>query len=281
MKFYYTILKISPNTSSGDSVSIGLLAFNKKEAIVSFSESRRILAKKLVSPDLVDFFCKQIIAKVKELNKAKKSGHDSLFNDDFVFEPSYIDYLSNYSNGLLQLSKATVFLKGLSTDNFNLLFETLIDKLEERPASRKKTGEIARIVQEKLINRVKDKVHTNIKLDGSLVPNLYFTYDMDCIGKNGVLVGAKTIDFTNKRQAIDYTISHYNSLIAFLSVEHKKEITKNSFYLIAEEPSTQNTAEYEIWDSIQQNPLFKIINPEQSDVVAKRIEDSKATKFFG
>lgn len=280
MKFYYTILKISPNTASGDAVSIGLLAFDKKQAIILFSESRKLLAKKLIAPDLVDFFCKQLILKVKELNKIHKKQLESLFNNEFVFETSYVDYLSNYSNGLLQLSKSNVFLNSLSESNFNLLFETVIDKLEFKPAIKHKITNIDQIVTEKLINRVKDKVHTNIRLDNTVIPNLYFNYDLDCIGKNGVFVGAKTMDFSNKKATLDNTISHYSSLIAFLSADYKKNISENNFYLIAEEPKQTNTPEYEIWDAIQQNPLFKVINPEQSDLIAEKIEQSKATKFF-
>jgi hypothetical protein len=281
MKFYYTILKISPNTSSGDSISIGLLAFNEKEAVISFSETRKLLAKKMVQPDLVDFFCKQLTSKVNELNKTHQSQLGSLFKNDYVFDASYIDYLSNYSNGLLQLSKSNLFLKTLDETSFNLLFETMVDKIEIKPSQRRKPTNFNKIVDEKLISKVKNKVHTNIKIDSSLIPNLYFSYDMDCIGKNGVFVGAKVVDFTNKKQALDHTISHYNSLIAILSGNNKKDILKNNFYLISEEPKQINTAEYEIWDSIQNNPLFNVIHPDESNIVVEKIESSKAVKFLG
>ncbi len=280
MKFYYTILKMSPNTASGDTISIGLLAFDSSKAVISFSESRKLLAKKLVDPELVDFFCKQITLKVKQLNNEHKKNLETLFKNDFVFETSYIDYLSNYSSGLFQLSKSNVFFNILNDINFNVLFETVIDKVELKSANKNKSTALNKIVEEKLINRVKDKVHTNIRLDNTKIPNLYFNYDLDCIGKNGVFVGAKTIDFSTKKGTLDSTISHYTSLIAFLSADYKKNISENNFYLIAEEPNRANSPEYEIWDTIQQNPLFKVINPQQSDIVAEKIESSKATKFF-
>jgi len=280
MQFYYTILKISPNTSSGDTVSIGLLAFDGTRALISFSEGRKLLAKKLISSELVDFFCKQLVSKVDERNKIHKKNSEALFNNEFVFEPSYIDYLSNYSNGLLQLSKSNLFLGALNEENFKMLFETVIDKIDLKPSHRHKISTISKIVEEKLISRVKEKVHTNININSSLVPNLYFSYDMDCIGKNGVFVGAKTIDFTNKKQALDNNISHYSSLIAILTASAKKDISKNNFYLIAEEPKQINIQEYSIWDTIQLNPLFKVIHPDQSDLIVEKIESSKAAKFF-
>lgn len=280
MKFYYSILKISPNTSSGDAISIGLLAFDSERAIVCFSESRKSLAKKLVNPNLIDFFCKQIQTKVKEVNKSHKNDLKSLFKNDFVFETTYIDYLSNYSNGLIQVSKSNVFLSKLNDSNFEILFETVIEKIEIKPAHKTKSINFVKVVQDKLINRVKDKVHTNIHIDNTLIPSLFFSYDLDCIGKNGVFVGAKSIDFTNKKNTLDGTISHYSSLIAVLSANHSKDIAKNNFYLIAEEPALTSVPEYEIWDTIQHNPLFKVIHPEQADIVADKIEKSKATKFF-
>ena len=91
MKFYYTILKISPNTASTDAISIGLLAFNEQKAIISFSESRKQLVKKLIAPELVDFFCKQLSLKVKELNQSHKKNLGSLFSNDYVFELPYFD----------------------------------------------------------------------------------------------------------------------------------------------------------------------------------------------
>jgi len=280
MKFYYTILKISPNTSSGDSISIGVLAFKETKAMISFSESRKLLAKKIVNSDLVDFFCKQMISKVDELNKAHQSQLGSLFKNDFVFDDSYIDYLSNYSNGLLQLSKSNLFLKALNENTFNLLFETLIDKIEIKQAHKRKPTSFSKLVEEKLISKVKDKVHTHIKINSTLIPNLYFSYDMECIGKNGAFVGAKVIDFSNQKQSLDNTISHYSSLIAILSANNHKDILKNKFYLISQEPEKLGTPEYELWDSIQNNPLFKVIHPEQSSMVVESIDSSKATKFL-
>ncbi len=280
MKFHYTILKISPNTASGDAISIGILAFDKKEAKVVFSESRKNLVKRLVSSDLVDFLCKQIILKVNEINKICDAKKGSFFPEMHAIDSSYIDYLSNYSNGIFQFSKPNVFLKPLTDSSLKLLFENVIEKIEIKPAKHSKSIDITRVVEKKLISRVKDKVHTNIKLDNSLIPSLFYSFDIDCIGKNGVLVGAKTLNFEASHATLDKQISHYNNLIAILSVIHQKDIKKNSFYLIAEEPKDLKSESHEMWDDIQNNDFYKIINPEQSDVVAVKIEDSKASKFI-
>jgi hypothetical protein len=180
----------------------------------------------------------------------------------------------------LQLTKSNVFLKELNDASFSFLFETLIDKVEIKHSPKKKSTNIRKLVEEKLINRVKDKVHTNIKLDHNLIPNLFFSYDMDCIGKNGVLVGAKSVDFTSTKNTLDNTISHYSNLIALLSINLNKDIVKNKFFLIAEEPNNLESPEYVLWDTIQTNPLFKVIHPEQSELVAENIEKSKASKFL-
>lgn len=280
MKFYYSILKISPNTSSGDAFSIGLLAFDKNEAVIHFSENRKLLAKKLVEPSLIDFFCKQLIQKVNELNKIHQKDLKTLFKKEYVFDEAYLDYLSNYSSGLLQLSKSNVFMGSMNEDNLTFLFESLIEKTKIKKQTHKKKSAIMEIVEEKLIERVKDKVHTHVKLDSSVVSNLFFSYDMDCIGKNGVFVGAKVIDFSASVPTLDSTVSHYGNLITFLSITHQKKVDGNKFYLIGEEPTEINSREHDIWDSIQGNPLFSVIHPEQSELVAVQIEKSKAKKFI-
>jgi hypothetical protein len=280
MKFHYTILKISPNTASGDAISIGLLAYDSTQAKIIFSERRKNLVKRLVSPDLVDFICKQILNKINDLNKISSKKRTSFFPDNLVLEPSYVDYLSNYSNGVFQVSKSNVFLKELNDDNLKLLFENIIDKIDLKTAKPHKASTANRIVEQKLINRVKDKVHTNIKVDNALIPSLFYSFDMDCIGKNGVFVGAKTMDFEQSKQTIDKQISHYTNLIATLSINYQKQIKDNHFYLIAEEPNQQKSDSHEIWDAIQKNDFYKIINPEESELVAIQIEKSKASKFF-
>ncbi|MBK7127799.1 MAG: hypothetical protein IPH66_00335 [Crocinitomicaceae bacterium] len=280
MKFYYSILKISPNTSSGDSFSIGLLAFDKNEAVIHFSENRKLLAKKLVEPSLIDFFCKQLVQKVNELNKIHQRDLKTLFKKEYVFDESYLDYLSNYSSGLLQLSKSNVFKGLMNEDNLTFLFESLIEKTKIKKQTHKKKSAIMEIVEEKLIERVKDKVHTHVKLDSSVLNTLHYSFDMDCIGKNGVFVGARTLDFTNSHLTLDNTISHYINLITLLTLEHNKKISENKFYVIGEEPMEIDSKEHEIWDSIQGNPLFSVIHPEQSELVAVQIEKSKAKKFI-
>lgn len=284
METYYSIVKIAPNPSAGDSLSIGLLLRDLSGFRLHFSENKKKAAKHLLyeNGDVVDFLVKQVEHKIKEINKDLKKHKNELFSIPTLINSDYFSYLHNYSNGILQFSKPAMLDDEVNTEKFMKLFEILVDKLplEENKSIEIKEQKFIRTIERKLISRVKDQVHTHIKIDNKTIQSMYYQFEIDCIGLNGAFVGAKSLPFTKSPQTLDTQISHYTNLITFLSISRKKEYEKNHFYLIADEPAAINSPEHKIWDSIQKQNLFKVINSEQSDTVAQVIEETKAKKFL-
>ena len=72
METYYSIVKIAPNPSAGDSLSIGLLLRDLSGFRLHFSENKKKAAKHLLyeNGDVVDFLVKQVEHKIKEINHA-------------------------------------------------------------------------------------------------------------------------------------------------------------------------------------------------------------------
>lgn len=282
MKAYYSIIKISPNSSAGDSLAIGLLLHSKKKFYLQFSENKKRAIKGLISenPEMIGFASNQIEQKIKELNSFLHQSENELLDIPHFIDSGYFKYLNSYSNGLLQFASPIIIDDDIDEEKFKKLFYILVDKepIEKHKTEEVKEKEFFKRVENKLISRVKDKVHTNIRFDSAIIPDLYFSYDMNCIGLNGAFTGAKAISFYKTEHTIDTQISHYYILIDSLKKQFHKS-SNNEFYIIADEPPV-NTPLHKFWDAINKQTRFKVLCSEESDKVAEKIEESKAKMFI-
>lgn len=284
MQTFYTIIKIAPNTMTDDTLSIGLLVCDSQKYWLQFSEERKSAAKRIMdeNSEAVDFVVKQISLYIQKLNKEIAKSNNELFPLSNLLQSEYFNYLNNYSNGLLRFSKPSLLDDTVTEEKFLKLFALLIDKnIEREPKTKDIFNEVFyTTINKKLIKRVEKKIHTKININPSVLPSMYFQYEMDCIGLNGAFVGAKSIPFNKSLPTLDKDISHYIALISLLSTKYNKNIKKNNFFLIADEPNIINSPEHTTWENIIQNPLFKVINSEQADTVADKVEETNATTFL-
>ncbi len=283
MKSFYSILKLSPNIATEDSVAIGMLLFDGEKFRCYFSDKKKRLANKLLDDKNVNlnFIVNQVIEKCNSINLDKEE-LKLFYNFDKLSDISYFNYLSNYSNGLLQFSKP----KGIIEEINDISFEKFINFLFKEPVYKDfmipdNDFTLSRnIIERKLINKVSKKVHTHYKFKPEVFPSIYFPFEMDCIGLNGSLIGAKSLSFDKSLQVIDKDISHYFTLISSLTSKYNKSLKDNNFYLISEEPEKIGSKEHKLWESVRFNELISVIHPEESNQVANLILDKKAAKFL-
>lgn len=283
MNSFYSILKLSPNIATEDSVAIGMLLFDGKKFRTYFSDKKKRLANNLLDDKNVNvnFIVNQIIEKCNTVNSDKEE-LKLFYKFDKLSEISYFDYLSNYSNGIIQFSKP----KPLYEEMNDIAFEKLINFLFNEPLYRNylvASSELSlypNVVERKLINKVDKKVHTHYRFKPEVFPSIYFSYEMDCIGLNGSLIGAKSLPFDKSAQSLDKNISHYFTLISSLTSKYNKSLKDNNFYLISEEPEKIGSKEHKLWESVRYNELISVIHPEESNIVADKIIEKKAAKFL-
>jgi len=284
MKKFYSILKLSPNIATQDSVAIGILLYDGKKFRYHFSERKRKLAKNLLNDKNVNlkFIVNQIIEKCDTINLDKKE-LQCFSKFDELSKISYFDYLNKYSNGLIQFSKPKIILEDIN----DIIFEKLVQSLFAEPvfslnsnSLKNDISAMRNIIYEKLINKIDNKVHIDYKFNPEVFQSIYFTYEMDCIGLNGSLIGAKSFSFENSLQTIDKNLSHYFTLISSLTSKYNKSLIENDFYLITDEPQNIASKEHKLWESVNYNKIITVINPEESDIIAKSIFDKNAKKFL-
>jgi hypothetical protein len=284
MESYYTIIKIAPNNLADDSLSIGLLLHDGNQFWIQFSEEKKSIAKKLLgtNPDAVDYISKQITDKVGEINKELTSKQPSFFNLNSFITGDYFNYLSNYSNGLLRFSNAIFLNDSIDKNKFQNLFKLLIDKNFSEQIHTTDDSDIVfkSTIDNRLINRVSARVHTNITIKMNQYDGLYFNFNIDCIGRNGALIAAKSISFNKKSETIDKELGHYSSIISLLTYNYPPKEGTNRFFIIGDEPSAVSSKEHAIWEQLYKNPTVSLINSEESGTIASVIEEKEATTFL-
>ena len=282
MKSFYSILKLSPNIATEDSVAIGMLLFDGVKFRYFFSDKKKRLAYNLLNDKNVNlnFIINQIIEKCNSINDDKEE-LKFFYKFDKLTEVSYFNYLSNYSNGLIQFSKPKPLYEAINDEGFEKLINFLFEEdLHKSDALVDRFSESTNIIERKLINKVDKRVHTHFKFKPEVFPSIYFPYEMDCIGLNGSLIGAKSLSFDKSLQLIDKDISHYFTLISSLTSKYNKSLKDNNFYLISEEPANIESKEHKLWESVRYNELISVINPEESNQVADLIIEKDAIKFL-
>ncbi len=282
MKTYYSIISIVPNELVGDSISIGLIMSDDEKFYVKFSSNKIRLAKSLLKENyqIIDFFISKIKNTIQALNISTKE--NELFHFSKPINAQYLSYLNNYNNNIIQYSEPNFIAQDNSADNFHKLFELLIDKEDPKIEIHQNIiyQKSKEIIKKKLISRVKDKVHTNIKFTSHVLPNLYFNYEMDCIGLNGVFTGAKSINFNQSEQTIQKEVSNYYALASILENKYKKYGEANNFYLISDEPNGIGTKQHKLWEKLLKLEKYKVLPSDKADIVAKMIEKTKAKTFI-
>ncbi len=283
MKQFYSIVKIVPNVVTEDSIAIGIVLYDGERLRTYFSKKKKSLANRLfpASSSLISGYIKQIEAKCEEVNLEKNE--TKLFYDNTkITVSSYYDYLNQYSNGLLRFSTPIAYSGTMDDAQFSRLISVVFNEKEPQiiPAMSLNTGAITQIIEKKLIDKVKDRIHTNYKITSEKLPEIYFSLEMDCLGLNGSLIGAKSLSFEKSIPTIDRNLSHYYTLISTLSSKYKRSLADNFIYLISREPENIGSDQHKFWESVKKNSLIEVIDPEESDVVAKLVIEKEAKTFL-
>jgi len=280
MKSYYSIVRISPNSAAKDRISIGILAGQEEALWLKISERKLRWVRQMVSSSKVlDFTLKQLEAYVEEYHIKVKESKKELFDYNQPLKADDLDYLNRYSNGMLQFSAPSLLNDRLDETKIEKLFHLLVDdQVDERVILKENEDRIQSVIHKELIEKIEGQIHTHIQLTRKQIPNLFFNYKMDCLGKNGLYIGAKSIPFTQTKQTIDKNVSYYMSLITLL--KHDVHKIEDNFYLIADEPEKTESSKHRIWRDVRENPLFKTIPAEESGLIAEKIRETGATTFL-
>jgi hypothetical protein len=283
MNTFYSIIRVSPNNVAGDHVAIGIVLFDSEKIRYYFSAKKRKIASRLIEDKSLDlnFIVKQFIQRFEEINKEQKNLQ--LFSKyNKISGVSYFDYLNRYSQGLVGFSSPYLVNDRITDEKFEKIIELVFNEPSavQGNLTETKNYEAEEKVYEQLILPLQEKVHTNYKFSRTNLPSIYFSFEMDCIGLNGSLIGAKHLSFDKSQQTLDRNLGHYFTLLSTLTNNYNKNLKENDFFLISDEPSDIKSIEHQVWESVNSNELIKVIPSEKAGDVAMLIFEKGAHKFL-
>ena len=281
---FYSILKFIPNKATNDSIALGIILFKNNKFYSYFSAERIKLSNRLIGEISVKKIVSQFQNKIEKLNSEYEIDNKSLLpQEQNIF--AYFNYLNAYSNGLISFEEPKLISEKFQLDDFTKMCHYFFpnDSFEQNKLIvpvENSANDFNRKIQKNLIRKVSDIVNTDYKFTPKNLPSIYFDYELDCIGKNGSLIGAKSLLFDQSESTIDKKISHYFQLISSLISTYHTNFQDNSFYLITEEPKDISSKNHKIWESVKINQVIKVIEPEEAEKVVDEINERNAKAFL-
>ena len=285
---FYSLLRVVPNPASGEAVVVGLVLFDgtRHEMQVSTLKLRLAVLLAKQAETTIRYAVRQIEARVEADTAVRRQAllTGGLPESARLMNRADWEYLARYSNGMVRidsLMNVALFSGEDITTVFNQLYANLVDSNEPLKSNRAKP--LVKHSVRTLIQRVKSKVHTNIKLTPKLLPDLFFNLSLDCVGMNGSLIGAHSLPID--QLGIDTLQQHFSECrfaIKSLSEHYKPHKPQsNILYLLADEPDEQvDPDKHKFWRAIQGEPMLRVLPTDEAELIADQIERTGAKMFL-
>lgn len=281
---FYSLIKVLPNLMSGDSVTIGMILSSPKKVYLMISNDRKKIVKNLLSSDdlIIDLMIKELQHKVRTVNKSILNEEIDIILDHPIFNDSYLSHLSNSCNGVVTYSKPQYIHADIDDEKVKQLFHKITNQIEHK-ADNQAILQNHAIFKDRINHHLKSKleniIHIDHQLNSNNIPTLYNPYIIDCIGKNGVLVGAKSLFFDTGLPTLEKNVNTFVSVITQLKSMHSQPGAKDKFYLIADEP-LENEEAYNYWKNLKAKSTIFQVESSESDIISQEVISSGASTFL-
>lgn len=286
MKSFYSIIRFVNNPLSKENLAIGLILISNNKVYYKFSHEKVQLVNKInpLNFKLLEY----TIDKISNFIKNELESEISLFSDDNKVNFEYLKRLSVYNNGFLQFDNPSIINIDFDDVKFNDFFHKYID-LVIKPAEKKIVDNtFSRIIKNVFQEPLKDIININYKVKKADIPNLFFDYNLDGIGYNGIIYSVKSIDLSSERpiDQIRKDISEFESLNPRIDLFGKSkgfDPDKNKHYLVIDKCKGQKASYNELYDILSGQKSsdcnYQLINSNNLKDVTSDIKNNNAHKF--
>lgn len=286
MKSFYSIIRFVNNPLSKENLAIGLILISNNKVYYKFSHEKVQLVNKInpLNFKLLEY----TIDKISNFIKNELESEISLFSDDNKVNFEYLKRLSVYNNGFLQFDNPSIINIDFDDVKFNDFFHKYID-LVIKPAEKKIIDNTFSIIIKNVFQEpLKDIININYKVKKADIPNLFFDYNLDGIGYNGIIYSVKSIDLNSERpiDQIRKDISEFESLNPRIDLFGKSkgfDPDKNKHYLVIDKYKGQKASYNELYDILSGQKSsdcnYQLINSNNLKDVTSDIKNNNAHKF--
>lgn len=271
---YFTIVKLSPNTNAGDSISIGLIVESGDVRFAKFSRSKIDLALRLRGEG------SSLISNMVQQMEQYYTGNVGLTSEKMTNEGKidirYFQNLHASSINFVQFSDPEL-VEVSSHDDCMKLFRLFIEdsKNSLNKITRHKSS-VAHRLKSELFPRIRNNVLVNQKVTPAQLPKLERPFKFDGLGKNGNLITINGLDIDAKP---DTLYSHYQryEIVRHYLLEATGMIGKE--FLVIEEPRGNSKENFLFYDRILKEKEKVIVNPDDFIEIVNFIQTNNVKKF--
>ncbi|RYU93823.1 hypothetical protein [Emticicia agri] len=267
MKAFFSIIYISVNNLSDEKISIGLIMSDNEQLFFKYSKTKLATLKNLFGNEKKAFIKTYLKALEKDISS------DSSVKENWI-NNSYISYLSDYSNNVIQFSPPKNIDIELHIDNFKVFFEKFIFKYEES-SDITPIPNIFDKVRKDLYPKIEEKVNIDKIVTPTELENLITPIEVNFIGANGVPVTGQIFDFEKKQYFLENDISRYISLIKALDIKFRKE---GKYFVIGKEPKIVEN--HSLWSQIKNADFLEFVDVTETKIIEEYIDKSGVTPLY-
>jgi predicted transcriptional regulator len=281
MNSFYSILYCPIRPIVDERLSIALILRAKDKIYFRYSLDKLKIIKDLLPAsafNLLRSSLKNIESYIS--NKEQVSSGELLFPDqDHViperfFQFEYFQYLSDYSNNLLNFSTP----KSLNIAVNDVLFNNLYQKLIfENDSVIDKKEQIDARVKHKVNPKIKSRVNLDIELTSKDVSDLIVPTHVWFIGKNGHDVTGEILDFDKQTHHLENDIREHFYLLN--SLRNKNKNYSGKHFIVGKEPQKTNITKHSIWNELRNLSYLTYINPSETGQITEYVESHGVKPF--
>ncbi|OWY23487.1 DUF3037 domain-containing protein [Sphingobacteriales bacterium UPWRP_1] len=259
---FYSIVKVVPNPSVGEMLAVGLLLIDGNRIFFTFSDYK---IQQVIRPLLSNAAFSLLQQSLQSIGRMSKKQSSSLSGNPFTEE--YLTYLSRYSNNLLQFSAPIPINIPANETQFKKLFDKIVGSYE--PVEKPNTT--YELIKEQLYPKIKEFVNIDIEINAAKMPDILFPVKLNFIGKNGMPITGKIIDFETENH--DNELTKY---ILFVQYMRKKK-QEGKYFIIGDDAALQHHA---TWLQIKEENSFEVVPSNQIDKITTYLTTQNVHPFF-
>uniref|UniRef100_F4CBJ8 DUF3037 domain-containing protein n=1 Tax=Sphingobacterium sp. (strain 21) TaxID=743722 RepID=F4CBJ8_SPHS2 len=277
MNTFYSIIYTKPNSANDEKIAVGLVLVSNGKVWFDFALQKIDIAEKLISGSVKG----QLLNSMKGLktffSNLPNQLSDTLFiEENFFTQKSYLQYLHQYTNNVLQFSEPMPLAAEGDSALFSKLAEKLIDMKVNEKASGKKSMFHHKVLAVIKKANLQNKVDIDLKLSPKRLKGIYTDTSIRLIGKNGIITAANDIDFTIAPETLANQLSQWEVLIhALNSLSEDKNWKSGSYHLIFNSPEKKSEQE-KILNRAKQDKkdIYKLLNVDEIDTLLHTIKEN-------
>lgn len=265
MQSYFTILSANIRPEIDEKVSLGLLLVSGKDVYFNYSKDKLNITKELMQEATFKYIkdvLKQVAAEVAD--KANIENKADMFEKGKVsvnplFSLGYIEYLTKYSNGILNFSTPKIIERKADETLVKTLYKKYIDETNKGVViAQPNKIELARPT---FYPKVQSQFNIEKKFTSKEIPNLPISLKIDMMGQNELPTYAQFIDLESK----PYHIAHNFGIITTLNQVFEG---KHVGFVISSEPNKKQYPEqHNEWQQLRITKIAKYVDVSEIDSI--------------